>query len=139
MICQFTLCNYIQLQLGIHSVPYPRVQSVCPGEQLTLTCTANHSTILTWTVVVLLTRGNITETRSVPFMGISLSPFVNNGVRFNFIRTSNAGTLPLISELLIDRVNININGTEIQCSPVNDELDHQMTFIIHVKGGRVVS
>jgi hypothetical protein len=51
-----------------------------------------------------------------------------------FTRISESRTLPLIAELLIDRVSANLNGTDVQCLPSNDS-DPQTTFAIHVLGG----
>ena len=113
----------------------PRVVSICPGEQLTLTCITNQNSILRWTII--LHGENITYSRSIPFMGNSiLLPITDeaSAVTFNFMRTSESGTLPLIAELLIDTVNTNTNGTRIHCSPSN-ESDPQVTFIIHVLEG----
>jgi hypothetical protein len=55
-------------------------------------------------------------------------------VAIHFIRISEAGMLPLIAELLIDRVSTNLNGTDVLCLPSNDS-DRQTTFAIHVLGG----
>ena len=115
------------------STSFSRVVSVCPGEQLTLTCIANHSRDLTWNII--LPDGNITESRAVPFTGSpQSSPFSVFGIRFNFKRLSTAQTLPLRSELLIDGINTNLSGTDIHCSPLNVS-DPQTTFALHVLGG----
>ena len=110
--------------------------TACPGEQLTLTCTANHSTILRWSIV--LPEQNNTESRFIAFMGNSILASFSiegTGLIFNFTRTSEAYSLPLRSELLIDGVTVDINGTEIHCSPLNIS-DPNTTFIVHVLGGR---
>ena len=109
--------------------------SVCPGEQFTLTCIANQSSILRWTII--LPEGNITHSRLVPFVGNSILQSISGevvAVTFNFTRTSESGTLPLIAKLLIDRVSTNIHGTKIHCSPSNVS-DPQVTFAINVLGG----
>jgi hypothetical protein len=80
--------------------------------------------------------------RSIPYYDTgSIQPsfmitlmYTANIVSFYFTRTSEAGVLPLIAELLIDRVNTDLNGTDVQCLPSND-LDFQVTFAIHVLGG----
>ena len=112
-----------------------REVSVCPGGQLTLTCIAYHSNILTWTV-----EGNISASRSVPFSGTDqLVLFSGSGVRFNLKRVSAAENLPFQSDLVIDRVNTNINGTRIQCLPLNEsDSESQITFTIYVLGGWLV-
>ena len=134
-ICTHSVCSGCvgKIHAGIYSVrPSPKVVSVCPGEQLTLTCIANQSSILRWTII--LHGGNVTYSRSIPFMGNSILLPISDAVMFNFTRTSESGTLPLITELLIGRVNTNIHGTRIHCSPSN-ESDPQVTFSINVLGG----
>ena len=117
----------------------PTVKWACPEEQLTLTCIANpsQSSHLTWTVS--LPGENLTEIRNVPLDGdgeLILKSFRDNpfNVTFNFMRASKNETHPLQSELQIDRVDVNINGTRINCLRPNDP-DPNITFIIHVKGG----
>ena len=115
------------------------VVSVCPGKHLRLVCTVNHSLFLEWAIA--LPQRSITQTlrKNIPYTGMESLPSINetfNGtdtVVFHFTRTSEAKTLPLITELLIDRVNPNLNGTDIHCSPSNDS-DPQITFIIHIHG-----
>ena len=116
------------------------VVSVCPGKQLCLVCTANHSDFLKWTIF--LPEGNITQSlRSIPYEGPGFIRPLNltlndtaDTVAFHFTRTSEKDILPLIAELLIDRVSTNLNGTNILCSPSNDS-EPQITFPIHVLGG----
>lgn len=115
------------------------VVSICPGKQLSLVCTVNHSRVLQW--AIFLPEGNITRSlRNIPYAG-SIQSLINltlndtaDTVTFHFTRTSETGMLPLIAELLIDRVSTNLNGTNILCLPLNDS-DPQITFAIHVLGG----
>jgi hypothetical protein len=41
-----------------------------------------------------------------------------NSTTFTFMRTSDRGMLPLVSTLVIDSVNIHLNGTEVHCLDV---------------------
>jgi hypothetical protein len=117
-------------------VSSPRVVSVCPGKQLRLVCTVNHSRVLTWAIT--LPEINSTEPlmRNIPWTGMknqipfSLTPVTT----FRFTRISEAEMLPLIAELLIDRVNTDLNETDVQCLPSNDS-DPQTTLAINVLGG----
>ena len=116
------------------------VLSVCPGKQLSLVCTANHSILLKW--AIFLPEGNITQSlRNIPYVGPGFIQPLNltlndatDTVAFHFTRTSEAETFPLIVELLIDRISTNLNGTNVLCLPSNDS-DPQITFPIHVLGG----
>ena len=114
------------------------VVSVCPGKQLSLVCTANHSLIFEWAIS--LPEENIKSLRNIPYSGFNQS-LINlplndtaDTVAFHFNRTSEAETLPLIVELLIDRISTSLNGSNVLCSPSNDS-DPQITFPIHVLGG----
>jgi hypothetical protein len=110
--------------------------SVCPRKQLRLVCTVNHSLLLKWNIT--LPQSNITQslTRNVPYNGIYYHSSFNltPDTAFRFTRISEAGVLPLIAELLIDRVSTILNGTDVQCLPLNNS-DPQTTFAIHILGG----
>jgi hypothetical protein len=99
-------------------------------------CTVNHSLFLEWNVT--LPERNSTQPlrRSVPWTGMkNQTPFnLTPDTAFRFTRISEAGVLPLIAELLIDRVSTDLNGTDVQCIPLNVS-DPQTTFAIHVLGG----
>ena len=113
------------------------VVSVCPGKQLCLVCTTNHST-LKWTIF-LPEENNTPNVRNIPYVGPGFIQPLNltlndDTVTLHFTRTSERDILPLIAELLIDRVSTNLNGTNVLCSTSNDS-DPQITFPIHVLGG----
>ena len=111
------------------------VVSVCPGKQLCLVCTANHSDFLEWAIA--LPEWNSTQTlRNIPSNGMKNQPSFNltPDTAFHFNRASEEWMLPLVAELLIDRVSTNLNGTNVLCLPSNDS-DPQITFPIHVLGG----
>jgi hypothetical protein len=91
---------------------------------------------LTWAIT--LPERNSTQplTRSIPYTGMKNQPPFNltPDTVIYFTRTSESRMLPLIAELLIDRVSMDLNGTDLQCLPSND-LDPQVTFTIHVLEG----
>ena len=110
-----------------------RVVSVCPGEQLLLTCISNQSITLRWAITI--QEWNITRSRLVPNTGNRvLTPIRetlthNVTVTFMFTRTSEDGTLPLISQLVIERATNHLHGTEIHCSSSE-------TFLVHAQGSK---
>ena len=113
------------------------VALVCPGEQLALRCQTNESVILRWTIT--LPESNTTYTRNVPFTGDGPLPSimhsaVDSTVVFNFSRISEPDTYPLIAELLIDNINTDLNGTEINCSVLSTSVTH--TTVVNVIEGR---
>jgi hypothetical protein len=118
-------------------VSSPEVVSICPGKQLSLVCTVNHSILLKWAIT--LPERNSTQSlmRYVPYdsgMKNQRSFNLTCDTAIHFTRTSESRTLPLIAELLIDRVITDLNGTDVQCLPSNDS-DPQITFTIHVLEG----
>ena len=114
------------------------IRLACPGEQLILICIADKSPFLNWTITI--PEGNITHFRLVPFIGDRVLTQINETlsnnvtVTFSFTRTSENGTLPLVSTLMIESVYTDINRTELHCLPSN-ETDPRATYIIHVQGG----
>ena len=100
--------------------------SVCPEGQLLLTCGRISGSILYWDVSV--PRGaTIQEQRIILSQGDLLSPEFNIGfTEFNMSRTSSS---PLISQLLINNVTTEINGSTIYCSEGGDENNASMMAI----------
>ena len=97
------------------------VTRVCLDEQVNLTCISNGSLILRWDIKIPLPPNSAKYDRSVPITGDGMlthipHPTSNGIVNFNFSRVSEANTHPLISLLMIDRVTVELNGTEINCS-----------------------
>ena len=128
--------NHIQetsIYAGINSQSV-RVVSVCPGEQLPLTCISNNSVSLRWAITI--PERNVTHSRLVPYTGSRvLTPIRetlnhNVTVTFRFTRTSEDGTLPLISQLVLERATNHLHGTEIHCSSSE-------TFLVHVQGSKM--
>ena len=91
--------------------------SVCPGGQVLLTCVRMSGSFLYWTVSV--PHLAITHERIIPNQGHILSPEFKIGLtEFNITRTSES---PLISQLLINNVTTEINGSTIYCSEDGNE------------------
>ena len=103
--------------------------SVCPGGQVLLTCERISGSILFWDFSVPHLAGAINQ-RIVTSLGDLLSPEFRIGfTEFNITRTSDS---PLISQLLINNVTTEINGSTIYCSEDGDENNAPMT-VINVK------
>ena len=119
------------------------VVSVCPGKQLRLVCTVNHSNFLTWVIPQTWNTTIAAQplTKNIPYTGmrnlssIRINDTKSNVVAFHFTRTSEERSLPLIAELIIDRVSISLNGTDVHCLPAVNDSDHPYTFSIQVLGG----
>ena len=130
--------SFVIVYSGVSSVVSPQAVSVCPGEQLVLTCTANQRLILKWTIAI--PEGNITRSRLVPYVGSKVLRSINEIfndtiITFEFTRISEDGFLPLTSQLQINRVNRHIHRTLISCAPSN-ETDPLVTFLVYVLAGR---
>ena len=98
--------------------------SVCPGGQVQLTCERIFGSILYWDVSVPHPMA-ITRERFVLSQGSLLSPeFKIDFTEFNITRTSDS---PLISQLLINNVTTEINGSTIYCSEDGNENNAPMT------------
>ena len=102
--------------------------SICPGGQVLLTCERLSGIILYWDVSVpRLAGGTTTRERLVLNQGDLLSPEFKIGfTEFNISRTSDS---PLISQLLINNVTTEINGSTIYCSEDGDENNAPMIAI----------
>ena len=94
-----------------------------------MTCERMNGSILFWDVSVPHIAGATTQ-RIVPNQGVVLSPEFRIGItEFNITRTSES---PLISQLLINNVTTEINGSTIYCSEDGNENNTPMT-VINVK------
>ena len=102
--------------------------SVCPGGQVLLTCERMSGSLLFWDVSVPRMAGATSQRIIVPASpGVILSSEFNIGVTdFNITRTSDS---PLTSQLLINNVTTEINGSTIYCSEDGDENNATMTAI----------
>ena len=105
-----------------------RMVSVCPGGQVLLTCERMSGFILYWNVSVPRMAGAITQRIIVPASpAVVLSPDFKIGfTEFNVTRTSSS---PLTSQLLINDVTTEINGSTIYCSEDSNENNPPMIAI----------
>ena len=107
--------------------------SVCPGGQVLLTCERRSDSVLPinqlyWTVsvphpILIITR--VIE-RIVTSEGVISPEFRIGFTEFNVTLTSDT---PLISQLLINNVTAEINGSTIYCSEDGDETNAPMTVV----------
>ena len=99
--------------------------SVCPGGQVLLTCERINSSVLFWDVSV----PHLDPPREiiVQSQGVLLAPEFRIGfTEFNITLTSES---PLISQLLINNVTTEINGSTIYCSEDGNENNSPMSII----------
>ena len=100
--------------------------SVCSEGQLLLTCERMSGFILVWDISVPRMPSATTQ-RIVLSQEELLSPEFKIGfTELNITRTSDS---PLISQLLINNVTTEMNGSAIYCSEDGDENNAPMTII----------
>ena len=88
--------------------------SVCPGDQLTLTChTTPDVTLLQWTITFADRSGSETRFLSSRANTDNAPPLTVGQTVFQFLRIS---TSPLTSMMVIDNVAAELNGTRVECS-----------------------
>jgi hypothetical protein len=104
--------------------------TVCPEGQLSLICERMSGSILNWNISVPSTT---TRRIIVSSHGVILSPDFKIGVtEYNVIRTSE---IPLVSQLLINNVTTEMNGSTIHCSEDKDDNNAPMiAFNVRYKG-----
>ena len=89
--------------------------SVCPGEQLNLTCQATPGvTLIQWDLN--LPNSSDPESRFISSGGSaesSVSTFTLGQTVFHFSRTS---TSPLASLIIIDNMTTSLNGIRVECT-----------------------
>ena len=85
---------------------------VCPGGNVTLTCITN-GTLITWSIA-LPYKQEPEPPRFVSAMGSADSqiPLIIDQTTIDFLRTS---TSPLISMITFTTVNVELNGTRVDC------------------------
>ena len=109
--------------------------TVCPEGQLLLTCERMSGSILYWNVSIPHPTA-ITRERFVLSQGVLLSPEFKIGfTEFNITRTSDS---PLISQLLINNVTTEMNGSTIYCSEDGNETNAPMTVINIKYKGKII-
>ena len=100
--------------------------SLCPGGQILLTCERMSGSFLHWNVSVPHPMATTRE-RIVTSRGFILPPnFMISLTEFNITRISES---PLISQLLINNVTTEVNGSTIYCSEDGNENSAPMVAI----------
>ena len=109
--------------------------TICSGGQLLLTCERISGPVLFWDVSVPHNMAGTTQ-RIVQSQGILLTPEFRIGfTEFNISRTFES---LLISQLLINNVTTEINGSTIYCSEDGDETNASMTAINVKYKGKII-
>ena len=103
--------------------------SVCPEQQLSLTCHTNQSNALRWSITIpeestTYTRDVLITTGSIPQLPIEVA---GRTVTVHFSRQS---VDPLTSTLSINSTSTNLDGTRISCSI----RDSSAMTVIHIIG-----
>ena len=108
---------------------------VCPQEQLTLECQSflQDDFVLEWNIYVpyhnkmphkLYSINGVRDTKTVE---------IEHMVTLSFNRTSESGDLPLVSQLSINNVSVNLNETRINCTALNNENNNLIIqTVIHI-------
>ena len=109
--------------------------SVCPGGQVLLTCESISGSILYWTVPA--PNLTIPPERIVLSQGNIISPEFNIGfTEYNITRTSQS---PLISQMLINNVTTERDGSNIYCSEDGNETNALMIAIEVIYKGMIIN
>ena len=108
----FTIASYV-------FAPLEEVYA-CPGEQVALTCQTNNYSLLEWQIVVPEHQRIEHRYISASLVAGYLTKLQINSTVFNFSRTSEYETAPLVSTLLISYIAADLNQTLVYCS----ELGH---------------
>ena len=107
------------------------VAPVCHvGDPLQLTCTASQVQFIQWRFLQQGTMEEIANSVSINARDDDqMKQILLHSATFTFTRISARGTLPLISTLSIDSVNIGLNGTVVQCIDVANTMISASTTI----------
>jgi hypothetical protein len=100
--------------------------SVCPEGQLLLTCERISGFVLYWDVSIPHMASEPIQRLVLSQGGLLATEFKIGFTEFNITRTSES---PLISQLLINNVTTEINGSSIYCSEDGNENNAPMTAI----------
>ena len=108
---------------------------MCPGEQFILECQSSFQDdfIMEWNVYIpyrnkaypkLFSKNGVRDPKTVEIESI---------VTLSFDRTSESGNLPLVSQLAINTVTVNLNGTRINCTERNNNNNNLIIqIVIHI-------
>ena len=109
--------------------PFPNAAVCRVGDQLEVTCSTN-SNALDWEIVFTETNDRIDSTVTSTQQIQEVVP--SHSTVFIFSRTSELGTIPLVSTLDISSVELTLNGSNIICT---DSTSNAMANImVHIIG-----
>ena len=130
IIILYIIYNVLRYTLGSFFASPLITEFACVGEQTTLTCHSLNSTHLKWEVSNPHTTvtGIGTEIISSTQVLDHLPPIVSNLGVFQFVRTSNSS--PLSSVLHINNITVQLNGTTLKCSDLNNMILAEVTIIV---------
>ena len=127
------LCNYV----GSLTLTPSIATSICPGDQLTLTC--NTSTdVQQWTIVDPNTGMSYTRIIAVPTTSNpqAITPFEIQPFIFSFAIISTPNTSPLISSLTVNDVTNYLNTSRISC--LERDTGNSEAVSIHILGSNTL-
>ena len=102
---------------------------VCPERQFHMMCSSNDSSFLQWNVTI--PYYNVTNTRVISASNMvgHITPLQVPSVTITFVIPS---TSPLISKLSVNSTTTNLNGTNIECTERDTEMDRSHEVMLHV-------
>ena len=110
----------------------PSMVSLCPGDQLLLTCNTSMA-FQRWTMVDPNTGMPYTRTIEMPTAdGAVVTPLQVQSITLSFAVTSAPNTLPLISTLTVAGVTNYLNMSRISCLEIDSGISK--TISIHILG-----
>ena len=123
---------YKQINAGTVTLSPGPVAPVCQaGDELQLTCSTN-GTFIRWSFTVRNDQGRLQQyQRFISQDGTRQtheSVITVNSIIFTFMRTSAQGDSPLISTLVINSVNRDLNATTINCEDAETSMTASTTI-----------
>ena len=108
---------------------------MCPGEQFTLECQSSlqDDFVLEWNVYVPYCNKVYHKLYSKNGIRDPTTDEIEYMVTLSFDRTSESGDLPLVSQLSISNVSLNLNETRINCTERNNDNNNLIIqTVIHI-------
>ena len=110
---------------------------MCPEEQITLTCRTTQDELVEWHIYVPHYNRSYRRLHANEGLREVTRERVDSMATLSFVRISDSGVLPLVSQLSINNATITLNGTMINCTEIS--LTHQRNItlqrIIHIIDG----
>ena len=110
--------------------PFPRAAVCHVVVKLEVMCSTNGS-VLDWGVVFAGTNDRIDSTVTSTLLVQDVHTYMSNSIVFKFSRTSERGTLPLMSTLGISSVGLPLNASTITCT---DSVSANATTAVYIVG-----